>query len=389
MKKIILLSSFIVYTYCAIAQDIAADSLNVIAQSSGITVNTNQRVFKIVHIGDSHIQADMFSGQVRKLIQQKYGNAGVGLVFPYRQIKTNAPGTFTTTSPIKFAPNKVVKCKTTCEVGLAAYNAIMPTGTSFQVNIKGDTGMQYVSTLFQANQTDAAVLVNRDTEPVSYEVQDAAGFIISSYNKPIASPFTVSAKGTLSLHGLIVSNGQTGVLYYTIGANGATFNHYNNSTLFFDELRALQPDLVIVSLGTNESVSDISPENFINQVDSFNSNLLTICTQEQIMYTTPADNYIRQTKIVRKKVKGKWRKKRVVYFVNNPKLEELQKAMIAYFIKGKLMYWNLYEVMGGDTSMKKWVEAGLAAKDHIHFNRAGYELQGELFYKALIKAIVP
>lgn len=389
MKKIILLNSFIVCALYVMGQTLVDDSLNVINHATGIAINTNQKVFKIVHIGDSHIQADMFSGQVRKLIQQKYGNAGVGLVFPYRQIKTNGPSTFTTTSLLKFVPNKVVKCKTACEVGLAAYNAIMPSGASFQVNLKGDTGLQYVSALFQSSQANAAISVNNDEDTASYQVQDAGNFIISSYNKQVATAFTVSAKGPLSLQGLIVSNGQTGVLYYTIGANGATFNHYNNSTLFFDELRTLQPDLVIVSLGTNESVSDLSPESFINQVDSFNNNLLTVCAQEQIIYTTPADNYIRQTKMVKKKIKGKWRKKRVVYLANNAKLEELQEAMVAYFKKSKFMYWNLYAVMGGDTSMKKWVEAGLAAKDHIHFNKAGYELQGELFYKALIKAFIP
>lgn len=389
MKRIILLNSFIVCAFYVMGQTLVADSLNVINHTTGVAINTSQKVFKIVHIGDSHIQADMFSGQVRKLIQQKYGNAGVGLVFPYKQIKTNGPSTFTTTSPFKFAPNKVVKCKTACEVGLAAYNAVMPTGASFMVNLKGDTSTQYVSALFQSSQANATILVNNDEDTASYQVQDAGNFIICSYNKQLAPPFTISAKGQLSLQGLIVSNGQTGVLYYTIGANGATFNNYNNSTLFFDQLKALQPDLVIVSLGTNESVSDISPENFINQVDSFNNNLLKVCAQEQIIYTTPADNYVRQTKMVKKKVKGKWRKKRVVYLANNVKLEELQEAMVAYFKRGKFMYWNLYAVMGGDTSMRKWVEAGLAAKDHIHFNKAGYELQGELFYRALIKAIVP
>ena len=45
----------------------------------------------ILHFGDSHIQADGFSGVVRTELQKKYGSAGRGLVFPYRLAKTNHP----------------------------------------------------------------------------------------------------------------------------------------------------------------------------------------------------------------------------------------------------------------------------------------------------------
>src|SRR6218665_6047 len=45
----------------------------------------------IAHIGDSHIQADIFSGLVRQKMQLKFGNAGRGLIFPYRLAKSNEP----------------------------------------------------------------------------------------------------------------------------------------------------------------------------------------------------------------------------------------------------------------------------------------------------------
>src|SRR6185312_6321898 len=48
----------------------------------------------IVQLGDSHIQADFFSGWVRQHLQQQYGNGGRGLVFPYRVAGTNEPTNF-------------------------------------------------------------------------------------------------------------------------------------------------------------------------------------------------------------------------------------------------------------------------------------------------------
>lgn len=37
-----------------------------------------QRGLVILQIGDSHTSADFFSGEVRRLLQQRYGNGGVG-----------------------------------------------------------------------------------------------------------------------------------------------------------------------------------------------------------------------------------------------------------------------------------------------------------------------
>ena len=48
--------------------------------------------------------------------------------------------------------------------------------------------------------------------------------------------------------------------------------------------------------------------------------------------------------------------------------------------------WDLYEVMGGFTSMKLWLKAGLATNDKIHFSTNGYTLQGDLLFNAFLSA---
>ena len=57
-----------------------------------------QGVINIVHIGDSHIQADYFSGMLRMCLQKQFGNAGRGLIFPYKVAKTNEPYNYLTTT---------------------------------------------------------------------------------------------------------------------------------------------------------------------------------------------------------------------------------------------------------------------------------------------------
>jgi hypothetical protein len=40
--------------------------------------------------------------------------------------------------------------------------------------------------------------------------------------------------------------------------------------------------------------------------------------------------------------------------------------------------------MGGHGSIDQWVKHNLAARDRIHLSQEGYQLQGELFVKALM-----
>jgi len=51
--------------------------------------NNKTKKVRIVHIGDSHIQADLFTAKMRKQMQTVFGNAGFGFTFPYSVANTN------------------------------------------------------------------------------------------------------------------------------------------------------------------------------------------------------------------------------------------------------------------------------------------------------------
>ena len=55
---------------------------------------------KILHIGDSHIQPNNFTGKIRELLQLKYGNGGRGMVFPYQLAGTLGPKDYSFKSTI-------------------------------------------------------------------------------------------------------------------------------------------------------------------------------------------------------------------------------------------------------------------------------------------------
>lgn len=69
---------------------ISAQTIENSASLKPFTESLNQKkVTQILFLGDSHIQADHLTAYLRKKLQDKYGNAGRGLIFPSQIANTN------------------------------------------------------------------------------------------------------------------------------------------------------------------------------------------------------------------------------------------------------------------------------------------------------------
>ena len=81
-----------------------------------------------------------------------------------------------------------------------------------------------------------------------------------------------------------------------------------------------------------------------------------------------------------------YRKVRKRKYVQHPNGEVARKAFFMLADKHKAGVWDKFSIMGGLGSMAKWEKADLAKKDKVHFKTAGYQLLGDMFYKALMQA---
>ncbi len=340
----------------------------------------------VVHIGDSHIQADFFTGKLRKLFQNEYGNAGRGLVFPYVFAKTNGH------SDAKFPANncvwsnlKIVKAKEYDNIGIPAIqlNLISNSNCGFQLKYKDDSsatnkGFSELELIFKG---DAKIRI-QDTYGISLKEKNDT-IIDGLIHRVFLSDFPVEIvdfqidkiSAEFELKGMLLKKRNPGIFYHSIGVNGAEFIDYIQNEKFFRELAILKPELIVVSLGTNESVSNIDSLTFYNYLTSFYNYVLPY--KATLLFTTPADND------KRKRV-GKRKKKRTI-FVSNPKAEWMGQQMMFFCKEKNIACWNMFEVMGAENSMKLWVNNELAARDHLHFSKKGYSLQAELLYQAIKK----
>jgi hypothetical protein len=179
-----------------------------------------------------------------------------------------------------------------------------------------------------------------------------------------------SKKSTTRIYGMLLQNDSAGIEYDMIGVNGAEFRHYSMSKYFVKQLPYLKPDIIIISLGTNEGFSkDFDSATFYKNMDTLIGKISVSSPGIPILLTTPGDSY--------RKGHRKYEK--------NPDIGLAEQTEIKYCLNHNMPYWDWYQIMGGFGSMGTWFKTKLTAYDHVHLAAAGYRIQGDLFYTALMK----
>ncbi|RYY58198.1 MAG: hypothetical protein EOO05_17170 [Chitinophagaceae bacterium] len=331
----------------------------------------------VVHIGDSHIQADFLSNEVRDGFQDFFGNAGRGLVFPYQLAQSNAPGDIISSSNTRWLYNRVAHPELNQPVGVSGF-AIRTNnnGANINLSIRQDFTRGYQSfnrlKFFLDSTSGTGWMLDAEPNDAPYMVRreegDTSLYLQVDLSKP-SSGFSMVAlpgSGLRDFYGVSLEKDVPGLIYHTIGVNGARYDQYNIANLFWKQLPALKADLYIVSLGTNEAQRAVFAEAaFLREFNLFISRLRQASPQAAILVTTAPDSY-----------KGRY---------SNKVLKELNTSLTKEANRIYLPLWDLYKITNGFGSAYSWARRGLMSRDRIHFTAEGYRLQGQLLFNALAK----
>ncbi|MCW5912330.1 MAG: hypothetical protein KIT62_14765 [Cyclobacteriaceae bacterium] len=334
----------------------------------------------ILQIGDSHIQADILSGTTRKLFQLEFGNAGRGLIFPGRVGRTNESSTLHSSSSGLWDAKRIIYTNQPLPVGIGAMT-IQTEQAGNTIKLKATPGELNYSfnkmTFFFEKDLSSFNLAIKDS--VGQQIAYVGPYTFEAPNiSRVLLPYPISQvelqtlqsnhlQKQFTLYGINLENGKPGVLYHSTGGNGAKVKHYTEAELFAEQAKELSPDLVIVSLGTNEAIEYpyVDPR-FHDQLDTFINQLKQQNPQAKILLTIPMDFYKKKTR-------------------RNPGVEVMRSKLIEYADANGLAFWDLYTVAGGKHAADSWKNNSLMQSDGVHFTKTGYELQGALLYQALIK----
>ena len=183
-----------------------------------------------------------------------------------------------------------------------------------------------------------------------------------------------NARPRFTLTGILTETDTPGITYTGVGINGAKVHDYFEEVCpqFEKELSFYKPDLVIFAIGINDAnVEKFNDKQFKDDYDKLIARIKKVNPNVAIIFETNNDMY--------RKVK----KKR---FVQHPNGDVARKAFFALAEKHKAGIWDKFGIMGGLGSMSKWEKADLAKADKVHFKLSGYNLLGDLFYKAIINS---
>jgi lysophospholipase L1-like esterase len=328
----------------------------------------NGRV-SIVHIGDSHIQADFLTAVVRNGLQDFFGNAGRGLVFPYQLAQSNSPDDVYSSSSISWQFNRIAHPEISVGYGISGYSIKTSSiSASLQLSLRG------LARPFNRVRLFADTLAGWTLKPIGddslFEMKKIPGCNCTSVELDKENTgFNLASQTpevTKIIYGASLENSDPGIIYHAIGVNGARFDQYNLADLFWQQLPALKADLFIISLGTNEAQWDAFPETaFKRTLQLFIDKLRAASPQANILFTTAPDSYKRRR--------------------YNAVLREINSALINYCNSNYLAVWDLYRITNGYGSAYSWARRGLMTTDRIHFTPEGYRLQGSLLLSALAK----
>ncbi|MFN3198642.1 MAG: GDSL-type esterase/lipase family protein [Bradymonadia bacterium] len=324
--------------------------------------------------GASHTGADMWTGQVRRVLQGKYGDIGHGFIFPAALYKGYRGADINLCRTDDWRPDYVGKRGGRGD-GLYGF-----AGASLSSNDPLDFG--WVETtheselgrvvshyeIFALGQPEGGTLVLQVDETPMREVstaRDAHGLVHISVRVP-EGPHRLTLRpkgdGEIRLFGVSAERNGPGVLVDAMGIRGRTARTQLSwdADLFGAGLKALSPDLLVLAYGTNEAnARGYTDDGYREDLREVLANMRKIAPDAACILAGPTD---RGKKISRSRYR---------IWARTAPVAQVQREVAGEF---DCVFWDWQKAMGGEGSMIAWrlLKKPYASKDLIHLRYRGY-----------------
>lgn len=344
--------------------------------------DSNKRIVRIAHYGDSLIQGDVITEYLREFFQEKFGGKGIGflsIVANDIKMKTSIKHTYSNdweyTSIITRNPKNL-------PLGISGSVAIPSVNSWVRYeatnNLKSTNSFSIIK-IYYSNADKNSVIQYRinDGKFISVNLEEGTSLkelkiSVNGIGKSFEMKF-VSGKQPYfygvsleSGNGVYVDNfpmpGNSGISLLDISENVLKdFQKYSDYSL------------IILTYGANVNAPNKNIFNYYeNKMVSVIDFLRRSFPNAGIVLIGVGDKTI--------KVGNK--------FITNPDVELLLNAQKKIVERANIAFWNLWEAMGGENSMSQWVNYNppMALKDFSHFTSIGGKRVAQLFFNAIVDA---
>lgn len=349
------------------------------ARRKGIT-------WRIVHYGDSQIEMDRISSDLRESLQERFGGEGTGMFpalgnVPSASIYKSASGGFVHYT--MYGDSTTVRAPHRRYGVMAQLSSLSGGGT---VSMRASSSryakprtkkFSTVSVLLGKNSEGfSAKLVSDTIRPKATVLdRDTLGARLITWKLPHSvSKATISFKGNAEIYG-VMADGRGGVAVDNIplrGSSGTIFSRIDENVM----TRSMSLDhtnLIILQFGGNMMPSVYNSKSISTYATSVRKQIAyfkKVAPRAKILFIGPSD--------MGKSVGGK--------IVTWPRLPEMIDSLRSAALDSGAAYWDLYSVMGGENSMVRWAKhsPAYAGPDYIHFTQKGAEIVGGALAKSIL-----
>ncbi len=336
----------------------------------------------VVHFGGSHVQADMWTMEIRQRMQTLVPGirAGRGLIFPYSMARTNNPYWYEPTYTGTWSAVRNVTQADSSVLGVAGISVTTKdTASELKVRFRGEAYPGYTFDRVRVlHRMDSSFEVHAwdsdSTLRITRQVNEREGYTEFVYDRIVDTlrlrflrTDTVLQK-QFTLRGIVLDSPDPGMIVHSCGVNGASTRSWLRCQDMPRELALLNPDLVILSIGINDAHDpDFSPSLYEANYRELIRRIRSVAPDAAILLTTNTDSFMKRK-------------------YPNRNAGSVRDVMLRLSANENVAVWDTYGVMGGEGSIKLWEKAGLAQADRVHFKREGYVLLGDLLFTALTEA---
>lgn len=335
-------------------------------------------IARIVHYGDSPTTADLITGDVRMLLQKRFGNAGQGFVliakpwawYQHQGVKISGSG-WQMDPASRFISKDGL-------FGLGGVSFIGATGAHDAIEYT-ETGPTEFELWYLAQPDGGKVKLLVDGAPLgevdTSQSAQGPGFATLQTPEPVHTLQIQVDSGRVRLFGVAAGRPGPGVLYDSLGMNGASITVMTrmfNRDFWTAELRHRAPNLVIINYGTNEA--DFAP--YVNgpyekDLREAVKRVQAAVPEASLMLMSPMD---RGHRVGLDEIET---------MPTIPKIVEIQKRVAA---ETGCAFFNTFEAMGGEGTMARWYqgERRLVSADLIHPIPAGGRIVANAFVRELM-----
>jgi lysophospholipase L1-like esterase len=344
---------------------------------------------RILQLGDSHTAGDVFSGYLRSRFQERFGDAGRGMMPPgytYRglrqtEVKVTQSGgwvihdSLKASDPGPFGISGFLATSTYAGARMTV-SPVAPGGFDIaRVNYLHSTSGGPLEVLLDGRIAKVVPTAGPADTPGSLDLSTPPG---TQTLEIIADTpgIRITSWGVESFH--------PGVLFDSFGVSGATvdiFNHWNPLLVQWD-LKQLRPSLIIVAYGTNEAFQlGFDAATYKQIFAQVLRSLKRMAPEASILVVGPPGG---QRSISNQKRSpstgstGPWETPESV-----TEIRYIQHDTAVAFGDA---YWDWASVLGGTRGFNRWVysDPPLVRSDHIHFTVLGYEISAKALFNFLM-----